>query len=341
MSSLKEMVQPEVSANSISLHNGERSGSVDIHVKGAVTSVPAATIDGKIVIATGKWIRTGRLRDEELIEGPTISNPEGFITQLKASGLGVDVFTFGQKLLDATPAYNYRMGWDNFAVIPITTFEDWWERRVDPSVRRAVRKATKAGLEVRVSDLDHEFVNGIVQINNETPLRQGRRFWHYQKSFEEVKKENSTYSERTQFLGAYYQSELIGFMRLTYCDNIANVVQMLSITKHYDKRPANALIAKAVEVCVRRGVSQLVYYNYVYNDPNSSLTEFKRRNGFEKLLIPRYYIPLTAKGTLVLRLGLERGLIERIPKSMLLYLLKLRRSWYAKKFNSSAGSLEK
>jgi hypothetical protein len=341
MSVVKEMIQPEVSTHRISRRSGEKFGLIDIHVRGAVTSVRAAEIDGKVVIATGKWIKTGTLRDEELIEGPTISNPDGFVAQLKASGLGVDVFTFGQKLHDATPAYNYRMGLDNFAVILITTFEDWWERCVDPGVRRAVRKAAKAGLEVRVSDLDDDFVNGIVQINNETPLRQGRRFWHYQKSFEDVKKENSTYSERTQFLGAYYQGELIGFIRLTYCDNVANIVQLLSITKHYDKRPANALIAKAVEVCVQRGMSQLVYYNYVYNDPNSTLTEFKRRNGFEKLLIPRYYIPLTAKGALVLRLGLERGLVERIPKSVLLYLLKVRRSWCAKRLNSGAESLEK
>ena len=73
--------------------------------------------------------------------------------------------------------------------------------------------------------------------------------------------------------------------------------------KHFDKRPTNALIAKAVEICEQRGFAYLTYCNYVYNDPDSSLTEFKRRNGFEQVLVPRYYIPLTLQGRIALKLG--------------------------------------
>ena len=61
-----------------------------------------------------------------------------------------------------------------------------------------------------------------------------------------------------------------------------------------DKRPANALIAKMVEVCEAKGISHLIYGLYNYgNKRNSSLLEFKIRNGFEEFLVPRYYIPLT------------------------------------------------
>ena len=119
-------------------------------------------------------------------------------------------------------------------------------------MRRAVRKAAKAGVVVKVAEFDDAFVQGIVSINNETPIRQGRRFWHFQKSFDAVKRENSTYAERNAFLGAYYQDELIGFIRMTYADKVANIVQLLSMIKHYDKRPANALIAKAVEICEQK-----------------------------------------------------------------------------------------
>ena len=84
----------------------------------------------------------------------------------------------------------------------------------------------------------------------------------------------------------------------------ANIVQILSMIKHYDKRPANALIAKAVEICAQKEVSHMIYYNYIYNDPKSSLTEFKRRNGFEKVLLPRYYVPTDSpRERIALRLG--------------------------------------
>src|SRR5207249_9324012 len=128
--------------------------------------------------------------------------------------------------------------------------------------------------------------------------------WHYQKDFQTVKAENSTYADRNIFIGAYYENELIGYVRMTSAGSIAHIVNILSKQRHYDKRPANALLAKAVEICEQRGFRCLVYCNYVYTDPNSSLTEFKRRNRFEPLLLPRYYIPLTIKGRIALKLQL-------------------------------------
>ena len=66
-----------------------------------------------------------------------------------------------------------------------------------------------------------------------------------------------------------------------------------------------------------------MYCNYVYNDPKSSLTEFKRRNGFEQVLVPRYYIPLTLKGKIALSLGFHTRLVQRIPAPVVTQLLKL------------------
>jgi hypothetical protein len=311
----------------------------EIRIKGKTVSVPAVRIDGRTVIASGKWLTIAVIKDEELVEGELIADPVSFVRQLKKAALKADLFTFAQKLPDTSPKFNYYVEWDNLAVIPITTFSDWWEKRVEPSVRRAVRKAGKSGVVVNVSELDDTFVQGIVSINNETPIRQGRRFWHFQKSCEAVRSENSTYADRNVFLGAYCQDELIGFIRMTYADKVANIVQLLSMMKHYDKRPANALIAKAVEICEQRGISHVVYYNYTYNDPNSSLTEFKRRNGFEKVLVPRYYIPLTRKGEVALRLGLHRGLAPLLPKPLLSQVLKIRGLWYARRLKAIEGTL--
>lgn len=300
----------------------------EIRVKGKPVSVPSAQVDGRTVITTGKWLKMATVHDEDLVEGETVGDPGLFIRSLKKTELKADIFTFSQKPDDPSPKYSYHVEWDNIAVIPISKFTDWWENHVESSVRRAVRKATKAGLVVKVAPLDDDFVTGIVNINNETPIRQGRRFWHFQKSHSEVKLENSTYAERNVFLGAYYENELIGFVRMTYAGKVANIVQLLSMMKHYDKRPANALIAKAVEVCEQDGISHLMYYNYIYNDPKSSLTEFKRRNGFQQVLLPRYYIPLTLKGRIALGGGLHKALAKHLPTPLVTWLLKMRNRWY-------------
>ena len=310
----------------------------EIRVKGKSVFVPSAQIEGRTVIATGNWLKLAAAQDEELIEGDTALDPQSFVSQLKKSGLNADLFTFAQKLGDSAPKYTHHLEWDNLAVIRITSFSEWWEKRVESSVRRAVRKAAKLGLVVRLAVLDDDFVKGIVEINNETPIRQGRAFWHFQKSFEDVKKENSTYPERNIFLGAYSGDELIGFLRLICVGREASIIQVLSKMKHYDKRPTNALISKAVEICEQRGFSFLTYCNYVYNDPDSSLTEFKRRNGFEQVLVPRYYIPLTFKGKIALRFGIHRGLTKLIPKPLFKQLLRIRNSWYARSSDAIVGT---
>src|SRR5579859_1394500 len=283
-------------------------GRTEIRVKGRNTYVPSVQVNNRIVITKGRWLKVASVHDEELVEGEILGDPESFVSKLKESGLEADFFTFAQKLPDTTPRYAYHMEWDNFAVIPITTYSEWFKNRIESSVQRAIRKAAKNGIAVRQAELDDEFIQGIVKINNDTPVRQGRTFWHFEKSFEEVKHEHLTYADRNIFLGAYLEGELIGYMRMVRIDRVASVIQLLTMTKHYDKRPANALIARAVELCEQKAMSHLMYCNYVYKDPKSSLTEFKKRSGFEKLLLPRYYIPLTLKGKVALKLGLHRGL---------------------------------
>ena len=51
-------------------------------------------------------------------------------------------------------------------------------------------------------------------------------------------------------------------------------------------------------------------------DGNSSLTEFKRRNGFSRVDFPRYYVPLTTVGGLALALGIHRGWQNLLPPSV-------------------------
>jgi hypothetical protein len=172
----------------------------------------------------------------------------------------------------------------------------------------------------------------MVAIFNETPIRQGRPFWHYGKDFETVKREFSRYLFREELYGAYADGELIGFIFLIDAGHIAMLGQIISMIRHREKAPNNALIAKAVEVCAARQVPCLAYA--LWPAPGS-LRDFKKYNGFECVPLPRYYVPLTLKGRLALMLKLHRGASARIPDSILSRLKSLRNQFYAWRYKSS------
>src|SRR5207249_7831640 len=115
------------------------------------------------------------------------------------------------------------------------------------------------GVEVREVSYDDDFVRGVTAIFNETPVRQGRRFWHYGKDFETVKRQFSRYLFREDLIGAYVKDELIGFIMLANAGRYGVLGQIISKIQHRDKSPNNDLIAKAVEVCARKGLPFLVY----------------------------------------------------------------------------------
>jgi hypothetical protein len=246
---------------------------------------------------------------------------------LRQNSAKVDLFTFCQRLPDTTPKYEYYMEWENIAVLSIKSYDHWWSNQIKSSTRAMVRKAAKQGVVVRKAEFNDDFVRGMVSIFNETPIRQDRRFGHYGKDFETVKREFSRYLFREDLMGAYYKDELIGFIMLAYAGQSAVLGQLIAKIKHRDKAPNNALIAKAVECCDQKKLPYLIYARW---DTGSLLTEFKRHNGFEKVSLPRYYIPLTAKGQVALGLGLHRRLERVIPEGMKSRLKKLRLLWYAR-----------
>jgi hypothetical protein len=306
-----------------------KSKPVEISIRGKKVKVPSVSIDGREMIITGKWVKIAAVKDEEWVEDAAIADLESVIARFKEESLRPDLFTFAGKFTEANPVYSYHSEWDNVAAIPITTYADWWEKRLPQVSRKNVRRAQKRGVVVERAPFDDDLVQGITRIYNETPIRQGRRFWHYGKDFETVKRDNSSYLERSDFVVAYYQNEVIGFIKIVYVGKVARIMQILSMNRHFDKRPANAMIAKAVEVCCQRGASHFIYGKYVYgNKANSPVTEFKRRNGFEQILFPVYYIPLTAKGRVSLALKLHLGIRRLVPESLMNFLLAARAKVY-------------
>lgn len=315
--------------NSVSLP----AGFAEIRVKGKTTLVPSVEIEGRTVIVTGKWLKLAAIREQNIEEGELVKTPDSFIRALKNSELTADVLTFFQRPPDVTPKFKLPFEWDNYAAVPITTFENWWES-VPQETRKNTRRATKRGVVLKCVPFDDELARGIHNLCNETPVRQGKPFWHYGKDFETVRREHATYLERSEFIGAFFQGELIGFIKMVYVDRIAFIVSILAANAHYDKRPINALIAKAVEVCVSKGAGYFVYDQYVYgNKTQSSLIELKRRNGFEPILFPRYFVPLTWKGKLAVSLRLYRGAVGLLPAPVLNTALTVRNWFHQQKTN--------
>jgi hypothetical protein len=266
------------------------------------------------------------VQDEDLVEGGVINEPDHFISSLKNSPLRADILSFPQDISDVNRRYRYYCERDNVAAASTVKFSDWWES-LPQETRKNVRRAAKRGVCVRLAKFDDEFIRGIKNIYDETPTRQGKRFWHYGKSLEAVKTENGTYPERSEFIGAYHNDELIGVLKLVYVDCLARIMQIVAKVSHYDKRPMNALIAKAVEVCESRKIKYLIYSKFSFgNKRTSELAEFKRRNGFNQIEFIRYYIPLTVRGRIALLFKLHRGLLGILPEGAIKCLLSCR-SW--------------
>jgi hypothetical protein len=318
-----------MSTNSVSLP----AGFAEIRVKGKTTLVPSVEIEGRTVIVTGKWLKVAAIREQNIVEGELVKTPDSFLRALKSSELKADILTFFQRPPDVAPKFKLPFEWDNYAAIPITTFENWWES-VPQETRKNTRRAAKREVVVKSVPFDDELARGIHNLCNETPVRQGKPFWHYGKDFETVRHEHATYLERSEFIGAFFQGELIGFIKMVYVDRIAFIVSILAANAHYDKRPINALIAKAVEVCVSKGAGYFVYDQYVYgNKTQSSLIELKRRNGFEPIQFPRYFVPLTWKGKLAVSLRLYRGAVGLLPAPVLNTVLAVRNWLHQKRTN--------
>jgi len=306
------------------------TGPIEIRIKGKNTLVPSIRIEGRTIVHTGKWLKTAAVRDEGIVQGETVPDPELFIAQLKQWDEKPDIFTFPQKFTDPAPKYSYHMLWDNFAAIRITTYQDWLKNQVKKDVKENLRRAAREGVTVRTSPYDDKLVQGIKDLCDETPIRQGMPFWHHGKSFEAIKEVHGTYRERAEYIVAYFQEELIGFIKMVYVDNYAKTMHVISKEKYFHKRPTNALIAKAVEVCEQKGLNYFIYGEARYlGKKTSSLADFKRRNGFEEIQYPRYFVPLTVKGKLAIKFGLQLGLMSILPKSVIQILLKLRSKRYA------------
>ena len=285
-------------------------------------------------VVTGGVFKTIRAMNEWDVD---IDTPHIILKEIQNRNIRADLFTFGQRLPYTKHFLGFQVEMDNSAAIPITTYESWW-KDVNRRVRLKVNKAERLGVLVRVSEFNDELVRQIKDIFDEFPLRQGVPFHHYQKPLSYIKERMGTYSERADFLCAYYQEEPIGILKLVYSGQSARMMTIVGKISHRDKAPVNAMLSKAVERCIQKGVSFLTYGKLYYGKKGlDSLAHFKIHNGFKKFDLPRYYAPLNGRGRLYLSLRLYRRPNEIIPESLARPMRDLRQRWYRARYKNTGA----
>jgi hypothetical protein len=303
-------------------------GKQELNVKGSYIQVDSVRLDGKVLVITGRFLKTASVLEEIYVD---VEDPELLIRGLGESGLEPDIFTFSERFPGPEPKFDYYTEWEANSILPVTSYDHWYNNQIVKVTRWSIRTAEKKGVVVRFTPFSDDLVKRIKNIYDETPVRQGKPFWHYQKEFDVLKEDLSRDLERSDFIGAYYNDELIGFIKMLYADKVADPVLCISMIRHYDKFPNNALIAQAVKIAEEKKIPYIHYGSW----RRETHAKFLAANGFEKVLCPRYYCPLTAKGKMALKLRLHKGLLNALPESVReglkyarasLFKLKLRKS---------------
>ncbi len=295
--------------------------------------------ENRDLVVGGRLCRVARMDADDY---KFLPDPESVIAALRASKIKADVFTFLPKLPETEVKYPYPYEMDNMAVLPITTFDNWWMKQIGFKARNKAKQAEKKGLTIREVPFDENLSKGIWEIYNEVPVRQGRRFPHFGKTLEQVHKMSGTFIETSQYIGAFDGEKLVGFIKLTMDDTgtQAGMMHIISMIQHRDKAPTNALVAQAVRSCADRGIQYLVYSQFAYGKKQtSSLSDFKERNAFTRVDLPRYFVPLSSWGSMALNMKLHHKLTDRLPADFAEKLREMRSKWYQKRFDLKADSL--
>ena len=289
-------------------------------------------VDNKEISIKGKFFRIAKLYHEWY---EFVDEPEVLIEKMKKSRPLPDVFTFVQEGHLPHSEFPFHREKVTSSILTIKSFDDWWDN-LHFKARNKARKAQKTGVEIHETELNDSFVRGVEKIYNEYPLRQGRKFTHYGKNFDQVKDDLSSFIDKSIFTGAYFNGELIGFMKTFQGNGILRNIHIFATLAHRDKCVMDALIARAVKLCDEKGVSYLHYGDWT----SRGLGAFRAKYNFQPQESPRYFVPLTARGKFMLNFRLHRPLRERLPQSWVDRLIALRNHWNAMRYGTAGSAVE-
>ena len=302
------------------------TNKVEVNYQGKRSLKRYYEIDSIPIFINGRFFKIARVAEEWLYN---VKRPDFIIKELRELRPKIDLFAFRQIVPYSRPKFSYYYEWENNAVVHIKSYEHWLKNQLHENSRNKIRIAEKKGVKVKQCEFNDDFVKKMIEIYNETPIRQGKRYSRYGADFDTLKKASSTFLEQSLFLGAFYNDELIGFVKLVNAGSFVRTMGILAKIKHHDKAPMNILISKAVEKCAEMGTEYFVYGEFDYGKVGSdSIKDFKRYNGFEGILLPRYYCPLTLKGKIFMKLNFHHGLTGLIPRPIIRIFINMRKFYY-------------
>jgi len=110
---------------------------------------------GRDIKVEGRLVRTARVDGDKY---RFVDDPEPLVNELKNCGKRIDLFTFIQRLPATASCYRYPMEWDNFAVLPISSFDHWWTKQIGFKARNKAMQAEKRGVTLREVPFDDALI---------------------------------------------------------------------------------------------------------------------------------------------------------------------------------------
>ena len=275
-----------------------------------------------------------------------LDDPAVVLDGLRQCGTRVDLFSFAQRLPETKPKYPYPMEWDNFAVLPISTFDHWWTKQIDTRPGTGCGRRRRRGSTLREVPFDDALVKGIWEIYNECPVRQGRRFPHYGKDIETVYREEATHLDCSIFIGAFLGDKLIGFAKLVHDETRtqAGLMNIVSMIQHRDKAPTERPDSASGPILrrTRDPLSRVLEVRLREKADETASATLRNVNGFQRIDLPRYYVPLTRWVGLPSVWGCTTAWLTRLPDSLAAKLRDLRAAWYNRRYTiHDGGSLDR
>src|SRR5580698_3266872 len=101
--------------------------------------------ENRDLVVGGRLCRVARMDADDY---KFLPDPESVIAALRASKVKADVFTFLPKLPETEVKYPYPYEMDNMAVLPITTFDNWWMKQIGSTARNNATQAEQKALPI-------------------------------------------------------------------------------------------------------------------------------------------------------------------------------------------------
>lgn len=248
----------------------------------------------------------------------------GAIEAIKGHALG---FRFPEYLVSQDQEISHAYHASNRSRLNLSDYAHWEKKQIKKDVREGLRRANREGVSVERVAYSNLVVEVASEVFNETPYRQGRRFWHYGKSHEQLRQELAPLSAVSQYFLARKGSEYVGFAQIVPLPHrgSARSVHVISKAQHVRSRVSSALIQSIVAYCCDTKLTSFVYGRHIYSgNENSNLRKFKERHGFRNYEYKNYYVPVAPLGHAYLAMGLYQGLREMVPKPAIEFAKSIR-----------------